>query len=166
MGELFYAYYAERYDGNDKSIPTNDHWHGGVAIGVVDCSQLDALASATSQGLSGVTDVDNLALREAIFNYDRRSQVGLHYYFDMVDLMQALMDDEAFATWQTAYQNALVLWNTTPKYYSSASRWFSMETAHGLTHYIPKTNDCSADMDVAYRSTSWYQAAGLSQLGW
>ena len=84
----------------------------------------------------------------------------------MVDLMKALMKENVYAMWSNVYQHALVVWHTTPKYYSSASRWFSMETAHGLTHYIPKTNDISDDMDIAYRATSWYKDAGLSQLGW
>ena len=84
----------------------------------------------------------------------------------MVDLMQALMPSDAFNAWLKAYQDALPYWHSTPKFYASASRWFSLEGTHGLTHYIPKKNDCSASSDIAYRSTSWYKDAGLSQLGW
>ena len=166
MGHAFFDYYNQRYEGDNNSIPSNDSWHGGVTIGVVDCGVLDALAKSTADGLKGVTDVDNVLLREAVFPYDRRNFVDRHYNFDMVDLMKALMKENVYAMWSNVYQHALVVWHTTPKYYSSASRWFSMETAHGLTHYIPKTNDISDDMDIAYRATSWYKDAGLSQLGW
>lgn len=166
MGNAFYSYYAERYDGANNGIPTNDSWHGGVSVGVVDCGQLDALAKATAQGLQGVTGVDYVALREKIFAYDRRNFVNLHYYFDTVDIMKTLMSEEAFTAWKKAYDYALVAWNTTPKYYSSATRWFPMDTAHGLTHYIPRTSDLSTETDKAYHATSWYKDVGLSQLGW
>ena len=166
MGDRFYSYYSQLYDGSNNSVPSADKWHGGVTVGVVDCGQLETLAKATSQCLNGVSHPDNKALREAVFTYDRRSLVNQHYYFDTVDLMKTIMEDDAFAVWQKAYQNALVSWNATPKYYASASRWFSMETAHGITHYIPKTNDISEALDIAYRSTAWYKDAGLSQLGW
>ena len=166
MGQAFFDHYNQRYEGDNISIPTNNSWHGGVTVGVVDCGVLDALAKATAEGLKDVTGIDNVALRERIFPYDRRNFVDRHYNFDMVDLMKTLMKEEAYATWLNVYQHALVAWHTTPKYYSSASRWFSMETAHGITHYIPKTNDISDNMDKAYQATSWYKDAGLSQLGW
>ncbi len=166
IGKLFYDYYADRYDGSNNNIPSGDNWHGGVAIGVINCTKLDALASATSKGLQGVSSVENESLRQDIFNYDRRAYVGLHYFFDMVDLMQALMPSDAFNAWLKAYQDALSYWYSTPKFYASASRWFSLEGTHGLTHYIPMKNDCSASSDIAYRSTSWYKDAELSQLGW
>ncbi|MBO7601606.1 MAG: hypothetical protein J6S94_01080 [Bacteroidaceae bacterium] len=166
MGEAFFEYYNQRYDEDNNSIPTNDSWHGGVTVGVVDCGVLEALAKATAEGLEGVTDIDNVLLREAIFPYDRRNFVDRHYNFDMVDLMKSLMKENDYAMWLNVYQHALVAWHTTSKYYSSASRWFSMETAHGITHYIPKTNDISDSMDIAYHATSWYKDAGLSQLGW
>ena len=166
MGQAFFDYYNQRYDGDNNGIPTNNSWHGGVTIGVVDCGVLEALAKATAEGLKGVTGIDNVALRSNIFPYDRRNFVNRHYNFDMADLMKSLMKEDAYATWLNVYQHALVAWHTTPKYYSSASRWFSMETAHGITHYIPKTNDISDDMDKAYHATSWYKDAGLSQLGW
>jgi len=166
MGQAFFDYYNRCYEGDNNSIPTNNSWHGGVSIGVVDCEVLELLAKTTAEGLKGVTDVDNVALREAIFTYDRRNFVDRHYNFDMVDLMKTLMKEDTYATWLNVYQHALVAWHTTPKYYSSAQRWFSMETAHGITHYIPKTNDISDDMDIAYHATSWYKDAGLSQLGW
>jgi hypothetical protein len=116
--------------------------------------------------LQNVNEVDNEALRQEIFYYDRRALVGVHYYFDMVDLMKTLMNANDFAAWHNIYQEMMVSWQTTPKVFASATRWFSMEEAHGMTHYIPKKNDASANSDVLYHSTSWYKDAGLGQLGW
>lgn len=166
MGQVFYEYYANRYDEVKVISPSHDNWHGGAAIGVVDCTKLDALAKATAKGLQNVNEVDNEALRQEIFYYDRRALVGVHYYFDMVDLMKTLMNANDFAAWHNIYQEMMVSWQTTPKVFASATRWFSMEEAHGMTHYIPKKNDASANSDVLYHSTSWYKDAGLGQLGW
>lgn len=165
IGKLFYGYYADRYDGDNNFVPSNN-WHGGVAIGVINCMKLDALAESTDKGLQGVASVDNEVLRQSIFNYDRRPNVGLHYYFDMVNLMQAIMPATAFYSWLKAYQEALPYWQSTPKFFSSARGWFSLEGSHGISHYIPKKNDASDTTDIAYRSTAWYKAAGLSKLGW
>ena len=80
--------------------------------------------------------------------------------------MKKLMPDDVFATWKKSYDAALVYWASTPKFFASASRWFPLEGEHGITHYIPQSQDASKAYDVAYRSTAWYQAAGFSNLGW
>ena len=166
MGKAFYTSYEQKYDDSSILVPPSDNWYGGVAIGVIDCSALENLANVTAQGLSDVSSTDNETLRSEILHYDKRASVGRHYYFDMEQLMQKLMPAEAFNRWQTVYHQALPVWNATPKFFSSASRWFSLENAHGITHFIPQSQDASTSLDEAYRSTSWYRDAGLNKLGW
>ena len=166
MGNAFYTSYEQKYDDSSSLVPPPDNWYGGVAIGVVNSSALENLAKVTAQGLSEVSTTDNDALRSEIMYYDKRAFVGRRYYFDMEQLMQKLMPAEAFKRWQTVYHQALPVWNATPKFFSSASRWFSLENAHGITHFIPQSQDASTSLDVAYRSTSWYRDAGLHKLGW
>ena len=52
--------------------------------------------------------------------------------------------------------------------YSMSVGMFSIKRANGVSHYIPSTATSSAAQaaNAAYRSTSWYSAAGLARLGW
>ena len=45
---------------------------------------------------------------------------------------------------------------------------FNLDSTNGVSHYIPSTATSSAAQaaNAAYRSTSWYSAAGLARLGW
>ena len=48
--------------------------------------------------------------------------------------------------------------------YSMSVGMFSIKRANGVSHYIPSTATSSAAQaaNAAYRSTSWYSAAGLA----
>jgi len=41
---------------------------------------------------------------------------------------------------------------------------FSMEGTSGVSHYIPQS--LTSEAAAAYRTTEWYEAAGLAKLGW
>ena len=164
IAEAYYQYYSDSYDDSTDSFSI-DEWTGGLAMGVVDCSKMSQLAEKTKECLSETT-TDNESLRSAIFAYDRRNSITLHYDFDMVDLMKALMSETNFATWKQAYDAAVILWKTTPRFFSSATGWYSMTNTHGLSHYIPQSQNASSSLDKTYQETAWYKDAGLSKLGW
>ena len=174
MAKAFYDYYAQKYDGEKNNIPSYDNWHGGVAIGVINCQNIDALTVATNQGLAAASVTDNKALRSSVFSYDKRGlkvkdgddSQEVHYNYDMVDLMKKLMSDDVFTTWKELYDATIIYWSSTPKFFASATGWFSLAGEHGITHYIPQSQDASKTYDIAYHSTAWYKAAGLSRLGW
>ncbi len=164
VAAAYYNPYAEIYD-DGKGI-SNTNWTGGVSMCALKSSELEVLASTTRQVLaenlnSEVTD--NEVLRSMVFDYDQRYgsyEVG---YFDMVQMMELITDAAGFAVWKQAYDAAVCYWQTTPKNYSAIGGMFSMEGANGVSHYIPAS---SASAAKAYRSTDWYEAAGLSELGW
>lgn len=162
VGKAYYEPYADIYTG---ALPTNDKWTGGVSVSVIKCAALDELASVTKQTLKTVEL--NTLLNSGLYNYDKRSKYNTSFvgYYDMKQLMQLLSDD--IDTWTTVANNAIVYWKTTPKNYSGIIRsMFSIpqETTCGISHYIPMSLSSSAA--EAYRSTAWYTAAGLDQIGW
>lgn len=156
--------YDEIYTGK---VGSNNNWTMGTAIDVLKSSELDNLAAATANALSGVT-ADGAVLRSSVFDYDQRddwssSHIG---YYDFVEMMEMLVaDKKALDEWRQAYDAASVCWKKTPKIFSMATGMFSMERANGVSHYIPSSSKQSA-ANAAYRSTSWYSAVGLSRLGW
>lgn len=164
VASAYYEPYAEIYTGD---TPTNSNWVGGVSMGALKSSELEALAATTRQVLSEHLNpevADAETLRSEVFDYDQRYGSYLVGYSDMVQLMQKVTDEEGFAVWKQAYDAALSYWKTTPKNYSAVGGMFSMEGSNGVSHYIPTPSETAAAS--AYRSTDWYNAAGLEQLGW
>lgn len=164
IGKAYYENYAEKYDG---TTPTDDNWTGGVSVAVVKCDALDELASVTKQLLSSTAPSLNTLLSAGIYDYDKHKGLPQYEYvgyYDMKQLMQYILDD--MSAWNLAAANAIIYWRSTPKNYSGGIGLFPLpqETTCGVSHYIP-TSPISA-ATVAYRSTSWYKAAGLSKLNW
>lgn len=164
MASGYFDYYKSKYNGGVDI--TNSNWTGGTSITVLKTAELEKLAEATNRALSDVVEVDNVQLRENVFNYDKRSSSSSSFvgYYDMVAMMQELTDGDSFTTWKQSFDSAVAYWNTTSKNYSMYADMFSMEGTNGVTHFIPLSSKLTAAN--AYRSTAWYKAAGLSNLGW
>lgn len=163
-----FAAYDEIYTGK---IGSNSNWTMGTAIDVLKSSELENLAAATANALSGVT-ADREVLRSSVFDYDQR-KVGSSYYvgyYDFVEMMEKTCcgDEVVLDEWKQAYDAASVCWKKTPMIYSMSVGMFSMKRANGVSHYIPSTATSAAAQaaNAAYRSTSWYSAVGLARLGW
>lgn len=159
--KAYFTPYKDKY--NDGKGITNSNWTGGASISVLKSSELERLADMTKQVLSGTAN--NTELRSTVYNYDQRSSYSSHVgYYDMVEMMRLLTDNAGFAAWKQVYDSAMPYWATTPKNYSAFAGMFSMEGTNGVSHYIPSSYDTAAS--TAYRTTEWYEAAGLSKLGW
>lgn len=158
----YYEPYVETYTG--KTPINNENWTAGVSVSLLKSSELEPLAKITKQVLSAA--VNNADLRSKVYDYDKRSSYYSHVgYYDMVEMMRLLADNTGFAAWEQAFNAAQPYWATTPKNFSGfIYNVFSMEGTNGVSHYIPSSN--SSAINVAYRSTEWYEAAGLSKLGW
>lgn len=161
-----FAAYDEIYTGK---IGSNSNWTMGTAIDVLKSSELENLAAATANALSGVT-ADREVLRSSVFDYDQR-KVGSSYYvgyYDFVEMMEKLVVDEvALDEWKQAYDAASVCWKKTPMIYSMSVGMFSMKRANGVSHYIPSTATSAAAQaaNAAYRSTLCAVVVGAGFIG-
>ena len=118
------------------------------------------MSSVTKQSLPNEV-IDNVGLRNKIFSYDKRSNP---MYYDLVGMMRHLVnDDDVFDTWKSAYDAAIVYWNTTKTNFSDQGGVFLMDDTYGVSQFIPGVN---LSTDKAYRSTEWYTSAGFAALGW
>ena len=165
IAEAYVGSYIAKFDaslpiGWNNPFNSKGEWIAGVAISVMKSDALENLANITKQVLPE-KKVDNSELRRA-FNYDKRAG-GVGYY-DMADIVRSLTDDDAYKAWETAFKEVRVYWNTTKYNFSDYGGVFSATGANGISHYIPSVTNAKAN--VAYRSTAWYSAAGLSKLGW
>ncbi len=162
IAEAYYNPYATIYDSSAET--TDSAWTGGVSIGVVKTAALDNLATVTASILPA--SIDNSSLIGSVFNYDKRSKSSYYYvgYYDMTAMIKSLTNANAYATWQTAFDAAIISWETTPMNYSSSVGLFSMSGAFGLSHYIPSS--LSSTKAKEYHSCAWYKALNLQRYGW
>lgn len=163
LAKAYYETYAKVYDP-DKD-PQNDPWIMGASICAVESVGLEALASATREALLTLeTSLDCSVLQGQAFDYDVRS-IGHIGYYDLVDVMQALLTEGAYATWKQAYDTAVIYYNTTETNFTGYFQDdFSMTGTHGVTLYLPSAPGVEAC--EAYHTLDWYDAAGISALGW
>ncbi len=161
IASAYYSVYEDLYVAGNT--PYDDNWTGGAAITALKSSALSNLASVTAKALSGVT-ADCSELRSSVFDYDKRSSSSHVGYYDFVGMMNDLVEDSSLlGEWLVAYNAALCYWSTTDKVYSDTAGMFSMEGTEGVSQYIPSSSTSGAA--TAYHSTSWYEAAGLSAIG-
>lgn len=163
VAQAYFDTYDAIYNGGIGN--KDEEWTAGVSIGVVQTSALSALAQTTKNVLSNAQNLDLANLKNKLFDYDKRSsydsqKVG---YYDMVQLMQALCSESDFATWKTAFDAAMVYYQTTSWNWSGYVGMFSMEGTCGLSHYLPTGNNA---LNAAYAQTDWYSAAALGDWGW
>lgn len=159
IAKAYYEPYAANYDGGSGISNTN--WTGGASICALRTEPLAELAALTSQILPEMAD--NALLRNSVFDYDQRWDGHVGYY-DLIDMMQMVVDGSTYETWRQALEAAVVYWATTPKNYSAFGGMFSMEGANGISCYIPSASNTATDK--AYRSTEWYVSAGFEKMGW
>ena len=169
LAEAYYNVYAELY--NPERI-SDSPWTMGAAICVSETACLETLAAATRAALQTVSvPLDCADLRQKAFNYDQRSTSSSLYvgYYDLADIMQESLEEDVYAGWKRAFDDA-VTYYTTPTNYSAASDgWFvvgnfSMEGTYGVTHYLPLSPDAAAC--EPYHTLEWYNAAGIAAMGW
>lgn len=163
IGKAYYEPYEAKYTG---AIPSdNSNWTGGVSVSVINCAALEDLASVTKQTLTEVER--NTLLNGNLFDYDKRSKYSSGYvgYYDMKQLMQYLSAD--MNAWTSVADDVIIYWRSTPKNFSGIIQSMfplPQEASCGMSHYIPVFPTSAAT--TAYRSTAWYEAAGLSKLNW
>lgn len=159
LAEAYFDVYNGMYNQGGSE------WSYGVSMCALKTSELESLAAATRQGLQSLAvSADCATLRAQSFDYDQRSLIYHIGYYDFAQLMEAVLDSSAFATWKSAFDAAVAYWDTTAYNYSTSVGRFSMEGAQGVSIYIPSTPRVQA-LD-AYRSLDWYEAAGIASLGW
>lgn len=164
MAEAYFEAYEQIYA--DGAGISNANWTGGTSIGVICVAALEKLASATRLVMEESAGSDADELRAEVFDYDKRTSSSHVGYYDMQELIRKMPANQAVLdSWQAVYEEALGYWNTTPLNYSQFSGMFSMERANGITHYIPSLTKAYPAAE-AYRSTAWYEDAGLSFIGW
>ena len=167
-GRIAEEYYLE-YEENDIFVQGYQSACFGVCLSVVDCSQLESLATCTQETIKKYASTDNnISLSEVQQYYPYTGNTSTPEYYDMNGYMRHLVtDDEDYAIWKAAFDHAVPYRYTTDQWFSDYSRgMLDVDTDNygGISCYVPKAG--RTKLNTAFQSTSWYSAAGWEQLGW
>ena len=141
-------------DSREHYASQQDEVRKSLTISLVDCSRMDALASACrtmfQKYRSGLLTVwpDDV---QGYFRYRK------HWFYDLRDiLVKANASEEDLAVLDSALDDCVL-------YKASSSYFISLEikTSCGLSMYLPA--DGSTELNSYYRTLSWNKATGLVQ---
>lgn len=167
-GRIAEEYYLE-YEENDIFVQGHEPDCFGVCLSVVNCNQLERLATCTRETIKKYVSADsNINFSEVQQYYPHTGNTSTPEYYDMNGYMRRLVtDDEDYAVWKAAFDHAIPYQYTTDQWYSDYTRgMLDVDTDNygGISCYVPKAG--RTKLNAAFRSTSWYSAAGWEQLGW
>ena len=175
LGQTYVAHYQELLDKK-----TDDF---GVVLSILRTDRLQALADALSTTLpaptltaSGTINYWDLTGTQHYAPY-----VGNFFYrpeyFDMNDVLRRHLSPADYAEVKTALDAAIVYKGATPRFYSGplVDNYIDVDAEHycGVSMFVPQAHYTAfarycpqGDLNIAFRHTAWYQAAGWSKQGW
>ncbi len=177
IAETYYTNYFETYNAEIKekeNDPWQNHdyrtgiWVAGVSSAVVDCKQLDALATVTRDIISKYVDTSTTS--DGVYCYDKRYGLDYNYdnsklYYDFDGFMKKITEDnDEYQSWKQVFRESVPYYSTTSKNFSDWVGAFDMTGTCGLSIYIPR--DASPKLNEFYRDYQWYNDAGWADTGW
>ena len=163
----------------------------GIAISVINGSELETLASVTKSILSEYIPYGTTVTTSGIKSYDDNYY---DFYYDLDGFVKSLTSEDGnYQIWKEAYDNAVPLFLTTGYTYSSYANngeggMSSMTGATGVSTYIPANANFSeayywsfyskfpqytsavasyqTGYNDYYQTFAWYMAAGWDVAGW
>ena len=162
------AYYQE-YNEGKITITGREPDTYGVCLSVVNCNQLESLATATEQMVSKYVRLqDEISLtgvqRYFFLNWSTRPE-----YYDMNGYMKRLLTDATdYAIWKDAFDKAIVYKTTTPHWFSdyTGMEYIDKENYGGISCYVPQSSPTHSNLNQGFKATEWYHAAGWQHTGW
>lgn len=161
-------YYRE-YQENKIFVEGYESDCFGVCLSVVDCRGLEHLATATDEMIKKYAGKGISTDLSTVQRYYPRTSNTTPEYYDMNGYMRQLITlPEDYEYWKSAFDHTIPYRKTTPQWFSDYSKGLEdivdMENYGGISCYVPKEG--RTRLNEAFRSTSWYHAAGWEQAGW
>lgn len=159
--------YYHEYRDNNIYIEGYEPDRFGVCLSVVDCSQLEELATATGEMIRKYASNHRSADLSQVQHYYPLTSNTTPEYYDMNGYMRQLITlPEDYDYWKSAFDNAISYRNTTPQWFSDYTQRLEdivdMDNYGGISCYIPKEG--RTRLNEAFQATAWYHAAGWSQV--
>lgn len=136
----------------------------GVAISVINTSQLDQLAATTRQliDINALADINPNGINN-YFKYDQwRGMAQYPDAFDARSIMEAVLSEQDYETWMQSFRLAVPYTYATTTWYSIYNNGYNrinLDTYGGVSMYVPRTvyKNRGEYFYDAYPLTKWGQ---------
>lgn len=155
--------YYQEYNEGEIVIPGYGSETYGVCLSVVDCGQLEMLAEMTKEMLNKYADTRDEVDLKGAQRYFLRNTSSRPYFYDMNGYMKRLLTDtEDYALWASVFDMAIPHRRATAHWFSdyTGKEEIDADNYGGISCYVPQLISTRTKLNEAFRSTSWYHAAG------
>lgn len=144
----------------------------GVALSVIDCLELDALARVTAQCLQAIYSGGNEPSLSGVHNYvpfDKNYKWRPNAY-DMKAFMHRNLDESLYGTWlaqldrAVPFQKATTYWDSI--FPGTHNHLDDLDEYSGLSMFLPEAvyERLTYNWNLYFMNTSWYRAAGWDRI--
>lgn len=161
--------YYKEYSEGKVIIKGREPATYGVCLSVVDCDELEQLATTTQAMITKYANTQSKLQLTGVQRYYLLNSSKRPGYYDMNGYMLRLLTDaDDYNRWASALDKAIPYRITTPHWFSdyTGTEYVTLESYSGISCYVPRNTSNRSQLNEAFRSTSWYHAAGWSQIGW
>lgn len=152
------VYYSDYKDGE------------GVAISLVDCSQLEELAEKTAVYIPEIARNQTELSTDSIQYYAPFSSSNSYRPepYDMNGFMHKFLSKEDYQDWKVSFDNAVPLKLTSEKWTSVfyQATITDPENYGGVSMFVPNKKYNNHGWNYQFKATQWYKAAGWGHTGW
>ena len=141
----------------------------GVSLSAISCDHLEELASVTADMVVKYVSKASPTDLSGLQRYYPISSKSRPEYYDMNGYMHRLITNEAdYARWKSAFDRAVPNAVSTAWWFSNDARTqtVNLDLYGGVSCYVPQQSSIYTTLNTKFQSTSWYTAAGWSQVGW
>ena len=158
----------------------NEYYDYGIVISSIRTQALEALARTTAEVLSRSSLLGKKSPNLSdILHY--QAYTSFYFYrphnYDALEAMKKILNEEDLEKFRSALNGAIVNKGATEKFWIGPSNYamqtVDLENYCGVSMFIPQqiyeknaTISAYGNLNEAFQSTSWYQAAGWSVTGW
>lgn len=172
------VYATDAIEGLDR--PNNEYYDFGLVISTIRTDKMEALAQTTAQVLqrSKACNRTSVDLGHALSYQPYESMYFYRpHYYDAQEAMRQLLNEDDFAMYAKALNEAIVNKYTTERFWKGPGYYDMQEVDAnhfaGISAFIPQDlytvnkEDCIyGDLNERFKETSWYKAAGWAATGW
>lgn len=143
----------------------------GVALSVIDCLELDALARQTASCLKAIYSGEGEPSLEGVHNYVpfQKDYKWRPNAYDMKAFMHRNLDDSLYQSWlaqlnrAVTFQKATSYWDSV--FYGNHNHLNDPDNYSGLSMFVPEDvyERLTYNWNLYFMNTSWYRAAGWDQ---
>ncbi|MBQ7180709.1 MAG: hypothetical protein IJR87_05385 [Bacteroidaceae bacterium] len=144
----------------------------GVALSVIDCLELDALASQTASCLQAIYSGGQEPSLDGVHNYVpfEKGYKWRPNAYDMKSFMHCNLQDELYQPWlaqfnrTVPFQKATSYWDSI--FYGSHNHLDDIANYSGLSMFLPEAvyERLTYNWNLYFMNTSWYRAAGWDRV--